>query len=111
MLTMYDVFYSVKKEETVNSVLIFCYLVVKNVEINIEEGRKNPFSRVFQLIGICIDITKDMFTLEKEKQFRGKCQEIVNLALERIVGPEADIVMQPFGFDQPTEIQCFKELF
>ena len=39
-------------------VLNFLYLAVGRVEILIEEGRKNPFARIFELLSICIDITR-----------------------------------------------------
>ena len=81
MLTMFDVYYTQNKVAIVDSVLVFCFFVVKNVEIIIEEGRKNPFSRIFELLGYCIDATKELYNSDQDKEFKAKCQEIINCAL------------------------------
>ena len=58
LLTIYDPYYNTNRVMIIMEVLNFLYLAVGRVEILIEEGRKNPFARIFELLSICIDITR-----------------------------------------------------
>ena len=98
MLSMYDSCYNNQKALITESSLNFLFLVVQGVEIVLEEGRKNPFSRVFELLSLCIDSVRDA-DIDATADLRTKSQRILEAALSRIVGGYADKVVGEMGYD------------
>ena len=98
MLSMYDSCYNSQKAIITESSLNFLFLVVRGVDIVLEEGRKNPFSRVFELLSICIESVRDS-EFDAAAELRAKSQGILEAALTRIVSGYADKVMGEMGYD------------
>ncbi len=67
---------------------------------------------MFELLSICIEYAKDKGDQEPfVTTARTASQSILEKAYSRILSPEADGIMREFGFNQPSEIECFSELF
>ena len=112
LLTMYDFYFSANRGVIIDIVLKFIYKIMHEVQIKIEEGKKSPFARVFELLSICIEYAKDKGDQEPfVTTVRTASQSILEKAYSRILSPEADGIMREFGFNQPSEIECFSELF
>ena len=103
MLSMYDSYYNSHKTLITESSLNFLFLVVQGVEIVLEEGRKNPFSRVFEMLSLCIDSIRDS-EFDAAADLRVKSQNILDAALNRIGSGYADKVMGEIGYDNANEI-------
>ena len=100
MLTMYDFFFSSNRGVIIDATLEFLGRVITEVEITIEEGKKNPFAKVFELLATCIDCLRDRG--EQEEQLyalKVKSQRILEKAFERLIGPEADLIMNVMGYN------------
>lgn len=102
MVTMYDFYLSANRETIIDVILNFLYKILHEFEIIVEEGKKSPLARTFELLSICIEYTKDKSESESLLTIKAKSQKILEKVYERILSPEADAIMQQFGFNQPN---------
>lgn len=60
---------------------------------------------------MCLEYAKEKLEESQAREVRGLCQQVLLKAYERITGPEAVAIVMKFGYNQPTEIECFTELY
>lgn len=83
---MFDYYFTTSRTVIFNAALNFIYQVVQNVEIQIEEGKRSPFAKAFELISLCLEQTKDKIEQENTLEIKIKCQQILEKAFERMLG-------------------------
>ena len=59
MLTIYDFYFSANRTTVIHSMLEFLYRVMQETEIKLEEGKRSPFARTFELLSISLEYAKD----------------------------------------------------
>jgi len=60
LLTMYDYHFNQQKTIIIDAALNFCYQAI-SVPIKVEEGKRNPFARIFEVLSVCIEHGKDKY--------------------------------------------------
>lgn len=99
LLTMYDYHFNQHKVVVIDAALNFCYQAIQQVPIKVEEGRRNPFARIFEVLAVCIEHGKDKYEMEEQLNFNHKSQQILEKALSRILSPEAEAIMKQLGYN------------
>lgn len=51
---------------------------------------------------MCIENGKEKYEKEQQISFNNKTQQILEKALSRILSPEADAIMNDFGYNEPN---------
>lgn len=76
LLVMYDFYFSSQRTHIIDITLSFLYQVIHHYQIRVEEGKKSPLARTFELLGIAIEYSRDKGE-EHEEQVKIKSQQIL----------------------------------
>lgn len=93
MLQINDSLFSEKKYQIIGIILNFLHNVMSFSQINVEEGKRSPFARVFEILAVCLDITKDKLDEGQGREVKQSCQQILEKAYSRIISPEAGKIL------------------
>lgn len=103
-LTMTESSANAIRKESVVRTFAFFKNIVMHASIVPFDGKRNPFSRVFEIIRILKESCKDKLSEDERELFREEGQQLLEIAFARITSLEMNDVMQKYGANQPTEI-------
>jgi hypothetical protein len=77
IILMNDSLLTEKRYQIIGIVLNFLHNVMSFSQINVEEGKRSPFARVFEILGVCLDFTKDKLEEGQGREVKQSCQQIL----------------------------------